>query len=163
MRQRSSIFQIPATNDGVQPPNKNWHPGFCERQDLKPRTLKPLEWERHNISEKVENWFALIGNKLHDPAILAENVYNMDETGIVWSRLTSRKVLLHRNDLRRYRGAGSKRTQVTAIECISADGKCLNPSSSSPRQPFEAIGPRTRHLGGILRVPPVATTTVTLC
>jgi hypothetical protein len=51
----------------------------------------------------------------------------MDETGIMLSRLTSCKVLLRRNDLRRYRGAGSKRTQVTAIECISADGRRLDP------------------------------------
>jgi DDE superfamily endonuclease len=51
----------------------------------------------------------------------------MDETGIAFSRSASRKVLLQKNDLRRHRGAGSNRTQVTAIECISADGRCLDP------------------------------------
>jgi hypothetical protein len=127
VRQRSSTFQIQATDDGVRLPNKNWPAGFYERQGLKSRTLKPLEWERHNIYEKVAHWFTVIGRELHAPTTLAENVYNMDETGIMLSHLTSRKVLLHRNDLRRHRGAGSKRVQVTAIECISADGRCLNP------------------------------------
>lgn len=51
----------------------------------------------------------------------------MDETGVAISRLAARKFLTHRNDLRRDRGTGSNRTQVTAIECISADGRCLDP------------------------------------
>jgi hypothetical protein len=50
VRQRSSTFQIPAIDDGVRPPNKNWPQDFYKRHtELKPRTLKPLEWERHNI------------------------------------------------------------------------------------------------------------------
>jgi hypothetical protein len=35
------------------------------------------------------------------------------------------KVLVGRNNLRTYRGAGVKQTIVTAIECISADGRSL--------------------------------------
>ncbi|KAF2647885.1 DDE-domain-containing protein, partial [Lophiostoma macrostomum CBS 122681] len=57
-----------------------------------------------------------------DPAILSENVYNMDETGVMLSMLGSVKVLVGKDDLRDYRGAGVKQTTVTAIECISADG-----------------------------------------
>lgn len=64
VRQRSSTFQIPASDDGVQPPNKNWPPGFCKRQGLKSRSLKPLEWERHDIYEKVAHWFIVIGREL---------------------------------------------------------------------------------------------------
>jgi hypothetical protein len=55
-----------------------------------------------------------------------QNVYNMDETGIILSRLTFRNVLIHKNDLRRCRGARVKRTLVTAKECMSADGRCLD-------------------------------------
>src|SRR2546421_3686291 len=116
------------TDHGVRPPNKNWPQDLYERHpELKPRILKPLEWEQHNIYEKVAQWFTAIGRERHNPAILAENFYNMDETGILLSVLTPRKVLLHRNDLRRCRGAGSKRTLVRAMECISADGRCLGP------------------------------------
>jgi hypothetical protein len=68
----------------------------------------------------------VIERELHDPAALAENVYNnMDETGILSSVLTSRKFLGSTDDVKKYKGA--KRTQITAIECVSADGGCLNP------------------------------------
>ena len=43
------------------------------------------------------------------------------------SMLGSVKVLVSKDDLRGYRGARVKRTVVTAIECISADGRSLNP------------------------------------
>ncbi|CZT24135.1 related to transposase [Ramularia collo-cygni] len=51
----------------------------------------------------------------------------MDETGVLLSVLNSLKVLVGSNDLRKHRGAGVQRTLITAIECISADGKCLDP------------------------------------
>jgi DDE superfamily endonuclease len=51
----------------------------------------------------------------------------MDETGVMLGMLGSVKVLVGKDDLRDYRGAGVKRTMVTAIECISADGRSLLP------------------------------------
>jgi hypothetical protein len=64
---------------------------------------------------------------LEDPAILPENVYNMDETGVMLSMLGSTKVLIRKDDPRDYRGADVKRTMLTAIECISGDGRSLLP------------------------------------
>jgi hypothetical protein len=72
-------------------------------------------------------WFEVIGKVLQDPAILPENVYNMDETGVMLSMLGSVKVLVCRDDVRGHRGADIKRTMITAIECISADRKLLHP------------------------------------
>jgi len=72
-------------------------------------------------------WLQVIRKVLQDLAILLENVYNMDETGVMLSMLRSVKVRVGKNDSRNYRGAGVKRTMVTAIECISADGKSLPP------------------------------------
>lgn len=51
----------------------------------------------------------------------------MDETGVMLSMLGSVKVLVGKDDTRDYRGARVKRTTVTAIECISAEGKALDP------------------------------------
>lgn len=116
--------------DHVRPPGKNWPQGFYKRNsELKPRRVKAMDWKRHdhNIYGKMTNWFNMIGPELADPAILPENVYNMDETGILLSVLGSLKVLVGRDDLRNYRGAGSQRTLITAIECISANGRCLDP------------------------------------
>jgi hypothetical protein len=48
-----------------------------------------LDWNRHdkNIYPKSVHWFEVIGTVLRDPAVLAENVYNMDETGVMLSML----------------------------------------------------------------------------
>ena len=43
------------------------------------------------------------------------------------SMLGTVKVLVGKDDRRGYRGAGVKRTMVTAIECVSASGESLNP------------------------------------
>jgi hypothetical protein len=129
-RQRSSVFQAPASDVTIKPPGKNWPQAFHKRHpELKAKRVKALDWNRHdnNIYDKTVHWFEVIGKELHDPVILPENVYNMDETGVMLSMLGSLKVLVGKDDLRAYRGAGVKRTMVTAIECISADGRSLLP------------------------------------
>jgi hypothetical protein len=64
---------------------------------------------------------------LQNPAILLENVYNIDKTGVMLSKLSLVKVLIGKDNLRNYRSAGVKRTIVTAIECISANSRSLLP------------------------------------
>lgn len=59
--------------------------------------------------------------------MLFENVYNIDETGVMLYILNSIKVLISKDDPRDYRGTGVKRTMVTAIECISASSRSLLP------------------------------------
>jgi hypothetical protein len=50
-----------------------------------------MAWERHenNIYDKIIHWLEVIGEVLQDPAILLENVYNMDETGVMLCMLGS--------------------------------------------------------------------------
>ncbi|OCK74173.1 DDE-domain-containing protein [Lepidopterella palustris CBS 459.81] len=90
---------------------------------VKAKRVKALDWNRHdkNIYDKVRHWFDIIGPELDRADVLPENMYNMDETGVMLSMLGSLKVLVGKDDLRMYRGAGVKRTMVTAIEWISAD------------------------------------------
>jgi hypothetical protein len=125
-RRRSSV----PTNPPIKPPGKNWPRAFEKRHpELKARRVKAIDWNRHenNIYYKIEEWFEVIREVLQDPNILPENAYNMDETGVMLSKLGSVKVLVGKDDLRDYRGTGVKRTMVTAIECISADGRSLLP------------------------------------
>lgn len=51
----------------------------------------------------------------------------MDETGVLLSVLNFLKVLVGNDDLRKHRGTTVKRTLVTAVECIAADGRFLHP------------------------------------
>jgi hypothetical protein len=113
-----------------KPLGKNWAKAFEKRHlETTARRVTALDWNRHekNITNKITQWFEVIERVLCDPAILAENVYNMDETGVILSMLSSVKVLVGKDDTRKYRGARVKRTTITAIECISADGRFLNP------------------------------------
>jgi hypothetical protein len=91
--------------------------------------VKALDWDRHdrNIRDKITEWFDIMGPILNNPNVLPENVYNMDETGIMLCFLTSKKVLVGHDDPTNGRGAGVKRELVTAIECISADGRVISP------------------------------------
>jgi hypothetical protein len=54
-------------------------------------------------------------------------VYNIDETEVILSKLSSIKVLIGKEDLRDYRGASKKQIIVTAIKCISTNSKVLLP------------------------------------
>ncbi|KAF9739157.1 hypothetical protein PMIN01_01791 [Paraphaeosphaeria minitans] len=49
----------------------------------------------------------------------------MDETGVMLSMPGSVKVLIGKDDMQGCRGARVNLTTVTAIECISADGRYL--------------------------------------
>ena len=118
------------TDKPIKPPGKNWARSFEIRQpQLKSRRVRSIDWKRHekNTYVKITHWFEVIGRVVHNPAILLENCYNMDETGVMLSMLGSIKVLVSKDDLRNYRGTGVKRTMVTAIECVSADGRSLLP------------------------------------
>jgi hypothetical protein len=50
-----------------------------------------MAWERHEnkIYDKITYWFEVIRVVLEGPAILLENVYNMDETGVMLCMLGS--------------------------------------------------------------------------
>jgi hypothetical protein len=80
----------------------------------------------------------MIGEQLQNPDILPKNVYNMDEIGIMLSMLNSVKVLVSKDNTQAYRGARIKRTIVTAVECISADSRCLDPMVIWPAKTHRA-------------------------
>jgi hypothetical protein len=88
--------QRPTTDRPLKPPGRNWTKALENRHPvLKARRVKALDWNRHekNTYTKITHWFEVIGKVLQDPAILAENVYNMDETGVMLSMPGSVKVL----------------------------------------------------------------------
>jgi hypothetical protein len=100
-----SIARQRSTNKAAKPPGKNWPRGFQRRHPaLKSRRVRAMAWERHenNIYDKIIHWFEVIREVLQDPAILAENVYNMDETGVMLCMLGSIQVLVSKDDPRDY-------------------------------------------------------------
>ena len=76
----------------IKPPGKNWPKAFERRQPaLTSRKVKAIDWNRHdnNIYDKVTHWFEVIEKVFQDPDIRPENVFNMDEIGVMLSMLSS--------------------------------------------------------------------------
>ena len=106
------------TNKLIRRPGKNWARAFEKRHPaLKARRVRAIDWKRHenNIYDKIKEWFEVIEEVLQYLAILPENVYNMDKTGVMLSMLGSIKVLVGKDDIRDYRGAGVKWIMGSAI------------------------------------------------
>ena len=121
--------QRPASRRPRKPPGKNWTQLFRKRHAdvLKASKSRALDWKRFDIRDKVVHWFDVIGEVLQDPAVLPENVWNTDETGVMLSMLNSVKVLVSKDNQHGCRGARVQRTLITAIECVSASGESLDP------------------------------------
>jgi len=118
----------PLADRPCNPPYRNWAQFFYKRNpELTASRSGALDWRRYDIYDKVVHWFEVIEKVLTNPDVLQENVYNMDETGIMLSKLNSVRVLVGKDSKRGYRGARVKRTTITAIECVSGDGRYLNP------------------------------------
>lgn len=129
---RSIAFSLASQRPPADRPSKslyrNWPQDFYKCcAELRASKSSALDWNRYDIYKKVVQWFEVIGKVLEDPAVLQENVYNMDETGVILSKLNSVKVLVGKDNKQSYRGARVKHTTITAIECVSAVSKYLNP------------------------------------
>ena len=111
-------------------PGKDWPQAFCKRHpEVEAARRKAIDSQRHekNIRSKTEYWFDIMGKQLSERGIFQKNVYNMDETGVMLSGLDTVKVLIARGDKEQRRGRVLKRTMITAVECVSADGRILPP------------------------------------
>lgn len=95
-----------ARNRPRKPPGKNWARALEKRHpELQARRVRALDWKRHekNTHEKISQRFDVIRDVIQSPNVLAENVYNMDETGVMLSMLGAVKVLVSKDDARAYR------------------------------------------------------------
>jgi hypothetical protein len=87
--------QRPTTDKPPKPPGKNWARAFEKRHpELKARRNRAPDRDCYNIYDKVVHRFEVTGKIFQDPAILPEDVYNMDETGVMLSMLGSVKALV---------------------------------------------------------------------
>ena len=119
-----------SVNRPKKPPGKNWPQLFYKRHTDALKTSKSgvLDWNRFNIYDKVASWFNVMHTVVQNSSIPEELFFNMDETGVMLSMPNSVKVLVSKElNPQGHRGARIKRTQVTAIECVSASGRCLDP------------------------------------
>ncbi|KEF50821.1 uncharacterized protein A1O9_13127 [Exophiala aquamarina CBS 119918] len=58
---RSSPSSITAADVELEPPRKNWVRGFRARHpEIAAKKLRPMDWARNDIYEKVAHWFTVI-------------------------------------------------------------------------------------------------------
>ena len=110
----------PSSKEQRQVPAKDWPQAFCKRHpELKVARLRALDWRRHekNIYKKIVNWFDLMRAQLEEANVLQENVYNLDETGVLLSVIESSKCLVNAEMHKSHTGTDSKRTLITVVEC----------------------------------------------
>jgi hypothetical protein len=67
----------------TKPPGKNW-----ARASKASSSTYITPSKGDNLDDKIIHWFKVIIKVLEDPAIFPENVYNMDETGVMLSMLS---------------------------------------------------------------------------
>ncbi|KAF2427769.1 hypothetical protein EJ08DRAFT_615507, partial [Tothia fuscella] len=82
----SATRQRPLSDRPPKPLGKNWAKALETRYpQLKARRVKALDWNRYekNIYKKITHWFDAIEDVLRDLTVLDENLYNIDETGVM--------------------------------------------------------------------------------
>ena len=98
---------------------------------------KPEKLERSrakSCSEKgLRGWYDNYEKVLKEVGITsADQVYNCDESGFPLQAGTIGKVVVERGVSNAYQIASNKKTQITVLVAISADGKALNPAVLFP-------------------------------
>lgn len=109
---------------------KDWTQAFYLRHSgLKAARMEAIDWQRPEttIRPKTVRWFQIMATKLSE-----RDVYNLDETDILLSDLNTVKLLVARGDGQNCRNIGVCHTMITAVGCISADGRYLPPLITWP-------------------------------
>lgn len=108
----------------------NWVEKFLQRHPkLTGRFSQPLDKERalsHDPS-MVNGWFKLYADTVQRYNIQRADIYNMDEKGFAIGLAGRVKVICPKYDLKAYMNQCGNREWVSLIECISLDGRLLNP------------------------------------
>ena len=108
----------------------HWTRSFLSRHpDLKKKFVVGLDKERSLAQnpEIITNWFQLFYDVVKEYNIDSNDIYNMDEKGILIGVIKKVKVLISKHEKKNYMIHDGSYEQVTLIECISLSGKVINP------------------------------------
>ena len=111
------------------PLGKNWIGKFMKRYpELQTAFIAPLDKERAIAQDPqiLTNWFSTFTAARQQHSIPWENIYNMDEKGFLMSYIQKVKVVIPRHE-RSYMTQPGNREWVSLIECISTEGRKLQP------------------------------------
>merc|ERR1712070_161628 len=116
--------------------SKNWASRFVTRHKhrLDARYLNTIDLARHRADSRssYEAYFAIVGQKIEEYKISADNIYNMDEKGFLIGKLQKTHRIFARELYERGTLAGTgqdgNREWITVVATICADGTRLPPA-----------------------------------
>jgi hypothetical protein len=127
---RAMARELLLAKGDLEPPGSNWTSRFVKRHPhLKSRFVAPLDKDRI-ISEdpdQIRRFFELFRTTLEKYGIHNDDVYNMDEKGIMMGILAKLKVICARKLKHTRTTQQGSREWVSLLECISSDGRVLTP------------------------------------
>jgi hypothetical protein len=116
----------------IQTVGEKWAYNFIQRHpELKSRFSRRYDYQRalQEDPKIIQEWFNLVQTTIQQYGILADDIYNFDETGFAMGLCAHQKVITRAE----YYGRRSvlqpgNREWVTAIESINASGWALPPT-----------------------------------
>ena len=108
----------------------HWTDQFLNRHpSLKSKFVTGLEKDRVAAEDPAiaRHWFELVKQQITDNAVELQDIFNMDEKGIMMGASEKAKVIISKYEKRQYMTANGSREWVSLLECISATGKALSP------------------------------------
>jgi hypothetical protein len=109
---------------------KNWPQSFLRRHpDLYSRFVSPLDKSRAlaGDEEQIRHYFALFKKTKEEYNIHDDDVYNMDEKGVMMGVLAKLHIVVSRSQKKPFITQPGSREWVSMIECICRDGRVLSP------------------------------------
>jgi 4-hydroxybenzoate polyprenyltransferase len=107
-----------------------WIDQFLYRHPaLKSKFVSGLEKNRVAAEDPaiVKHWFELVKQQIVDNAVEMEDIFNMDEKGVMMGAAEKTRVIISKHEKKQYMTASGSREWVSFLECISATGKALSP------------------------------------
>lgn len=116
--------------------SKSWSSRFVARYKhrLDARYLNTIDLARHRADSRssYEAYFAIVGQKVEECKISADNIYNMDGKGFLIGKLHRTRRIFAREPYERGTLAGAgrdgSREWITVVATICADGTRLLPA-----------------------------------
>lgn len=135
---RSMANELLNAKGDKDPIGKNWPKKFISRHpEIKSVYIAPLDKERAMAQDPIilQGWFDLFLQLKAKFEVDKGDIYNMDEKGFMMGVIAKLRVMLNKYEMidgkkkkrKAYMTQCGNREWVSLIECVSLDGRALNP------------------------------------
>ena len=132
VREMANLLLVKRGSNVIAPIGQNWATKFVKRHpELKSRFSRRYDYQRAKQEDPkvIREWFNTVQTTIQRYGILAEDIYNFDETGFAIGLTATAKVITRAEYYgRRPVLQPGNREWVTTIESISASGWALPPT-----------------------------------